>query len=310
MGQGKSQFSEEELQDYQDLSYFTKKEVLYAHQKFKALAPEKIGHNKNAKLPLPKVLTYPELKVNPFGDRICRIFSSSHDGDCTFEDFLDMMSVFSDAAPKAVKAEHAFRIFDFDGDDMLGVTDLRQVVDRLTGPQRLAEQDIQHLIQNILDEADLDDDGALSFAEFEHIISKSSDFANTHGSFMRMKIQQVKKDTSTQRNPTQINRTRFSLGVEGEWVWSRTTNPRPPIVNRKLDASPSMMYWPLTRYGMNATCHTKSLSLDLCTSNPLTWGLLIITLEELHRKSPGTALGMFLSCAIAYLAVPPHPHKG
>lgn len=58
-----------------------------------------------------KVLQYPELRVNPFGDRICRIFSSSHDGDCTFEDFLDMMSVFSDAAPKAVKAEHAFRIF-------------------------------------------------------------------------------------------------------------------------------------------------------------------------------------------------------
>lgn len=178
MGQGKSQFTEEELQDYQDLTYFTKKEVLYAHQKFKALAPEKVGHNKNAKLPMTKILQYPELRVNPFGDRICRIFSSSHDGDCTFEDFLDMMSVFSDGAPKAVKAEHAFRIFDFDGDDMLGVTDLRQVVDRLTGQQRVSEQDMQHLIQNILDEADLDDDGALSFAEFEHIISKSSDFAN------------------------------------------------------------------------------------------------------------------------------------
>jgi hypothetical protein len=58
-----------------------------------------------------KILQYPELRVNPFGDRICCIFSSSHDGDCTFEDFLDMMSVFSDGAPKAVKAEHAFRIF-------------------------------------------------------------------------------------------------------------------------------------------------------------------------------------------------------
>ncbi|PSN48578.1 hypothetical protein C0J52_14669 [Blattella germanica] len=111
MGQGKSQFTEEELQDYQDLTYFTKKEVLYAHQKFKALAPEKVGHNKNAKLPMTKILQYPELRVNPFGDRICRIFSSSHDGDCTFEDFLDMMSVFSDGAPKGVKAEHAFRIF-------------------------------------------------------------------------------------------------------------------------------------------------------------------------------------------------------
>jgi calcium and integrin-binding protein 1 len=82
-----------------------------AHQKFKALAPEKVGHNKNAKLPMTKILQYPELRVNPFGDRICRIFSSRHDGDCTFEDFLDMMSVFSDGAPKAVKAEHAFRIF-------------------------------------------------------------------------------------------------------------------------------------------------------------------------------------------------------
>lgn len=70
-----------------------------------------MGHNRNAKLPISKILQYPELRVNPFGDRICKVFSSSQDGDCTFEDFLDMMSVFSDAAPKAVKAEHAFRIF-------------------------------------------------------------------------------------------------------------------------------------------------------------------------------------------------------
>lgn len=58
-----------------------------------------------------KILQYPELKVNPFADRICKAFSSSQDGDCTFEDFLDMMSVFSEGAPKSVKAEHAFRIF-------------------------------------------------------------------------------------------------------------------------------------------------------------------------------------------------------
>lgn len=60
---------------------------------------------------------------------------------------------------------------------MLGVSDLHHVINRLIGQQRLNEQDIQQLIQNILDEADLDDDGALSFAEFEHIISKSSDFS-------------------------------------------------------------------------------------------------------------------------------------
>ncbi|KAI4470452.1 calcium and integrin binding family member 2 [Holotrichia oblita] len=151
--------------------------AIIAHQKFKALAPEKVGHNKNAKLPMNKMLQYPELAVNPFGERICKVFSSSRDGDCTFEDFLDMMSVFSEAAPKSVKAEHAFRIFDFDGDDMLGTADLKQVIDKLLGNNKLTEREMQHLIQNILEEADLDDDGSLSFAEFEHIIDKSSDFA-------------------------------------------------------------------------------------------------------------------------------------
>ena len=36
------------------------------------------------------------MQVNPFKDRICKVFSSSNDGELTFEDFLDMMSVFSE----------------------------------------------------------------------------------------------------------------------------------------------------------------------------------------------------------------------
>lgn len=66
---------------------------------------------------------------------------------------------------------------DFDGDDMIGVSDLREVIQRLCGPElKLSDSEIQQLVQNVLEEADLDDDGALSFAEFEHIIDKSSDF--------------------------------------------------------------------------------------------------------------------------------------
>lgn len=38
----------------------------------------------------------PHVQVNPFKDRICKVFSSSKDGELTFEDFLDMMSVFSE----------------------------------------------------------------------------------------------------------------------------------------------------------------------------------------------------------------------
>lgn len=59
-------------------------------------------------------------------------------------------------------------ITDFDGDDMLGINDLKQVIERLIGNQNhLSENDMKQLIQNILSEADLDDDHALSFPEFE-----------------------------------------------------------------------------------------------------------------------------------------------
>ncbi|XP_071538775.1 calcium and integrin-binding protein 1-like isoform X1 [Panulirus ornatus] len=182
MGQGNSQFTEAELEEYQELTYFTKKEILYAHKRFKNLALEKVGHNRNAKLPMDKLLTLPELRANPFGERMCLIFSSTKDGDCTFEDFLDMMSVFSEAAPKSVKADYAFRIFDFtdfDGDDYLGRRDLEETITKLVSPQRFSPGDMEALVTRVLEEADLDDDGMLAFAEFEHVISKSPDFANS-----------------------------------------------------------------------------------------------------------------------------------
>lgn len=81
-----------------------------------------------------------------------------------------------------------------------------------------------------------------------------------------MNIQQVQNDTIMQMKPTEIKRMRFSFGVDGLCVWSRTTNPRPPMVNRKLEANPSMMYWPFTRYGINATCEPNKV---MCKKNVL-----------------------------------------
>lgn len=76
-----------------------------------------------------------------------------------------------------VKLIIVFPFADFDADDMLGISDLKQVIERLVGDQNhLSDNEMKQLIQSILNEADLDDDGALSFPEFEHIIDKSSDF--------------------------------------------------------------------------------------------------------------------------------------
>ena len=42
-----------------------------------------------------------ELKVNPFAFRLCQVFAQS-DEFLLFEEFLDMMSVLSEAAPPQV----------------------------------------------------------------------------------------------------------------------------------------------------------------------------------------------------------------
>lgn len=55
-------------------------------------------------------------------------------------------------------------------------------------------------------------------------------------------------------NPTPVSKVRFNFGVDLLLVKSNITNPKPPILKRKLDAKPSIMYCPLTRYGINATC--------------------------------------------------------
>lgn len=68
-----------------------------------------------------------------------------------------------------------------------------------------------------------------------------------------MKIRQQRNAIKIEANPAPINMMRFNFGISGLWVWSKITNPRPPNVNMKLAANPSMMYWPFTRYGMNAT---------------------------------------------------------
>ena len=179
MGASESAFTVRELQDYKELTYFTEKEILHVYKRFFLLDPKRIAADKNVRIKKELVMDLPELKINPFRDRICEVFSSSQDGNMTFEDFLDMMSVFSDSAPKSVKVEYAFRIYDFDGDDLISIGDIQEIINRLTGEQKLEEEDMKQLVENIFEEADLDDDDCLSFAEFEHVISKAPDFANS-----------------------------------------------------------------------------------------------------------------------------------
>jgi Ca2+-binding EF-hand superfamily protein len=56
-------------------------------------------------------MIYFSLQENPFCERICQVFSEDGSGDMNFDDFLDMFSVFSEAAPRDIKCIYAFKIY-------------------------------------------------------------------------------------------------------------------------------------------------------------------------------------------------------
>ncbi|CAK5086568.1 unnamed protein product [Meloidogyne enterolobii] len=130
------------------------------------------------KMTFEEVGRMPELKENPFRRRICEVFSEDGCGNLTFDDFLDMFSVFSEMAPLQLKLKYAFRIYDFDGDEFLGREDLRQMIDALTRKE-MSDEEVEFIIDRIIEEADLDGDKRISQAEFEHVVSRSPDFVRT-----------------------------------------------------------------------------------------------------------------------------------
>lgn len=173
--------SDKQLEVYQLETFFTRKEILRIYQSFEDLNPDKVREaflagNYQVKMDYGEVTQLSELKFSPFKDRICRVFSEDQSGDMTFSDFLDMLSVMSMQAPKDLKAAYAFKIYDFNDDGEIDRTDLDELVNRVTG-FRMKTEDVDGIVDEILKECDMDENGTLTSAEFEDILQKAPEFS-------------------------------------------------------------------------------------------------------------------------------------
>ncbi|XP_007476017.1 calcium and integrin-binding family member 4 isoform X3 [Monodelphis domestica] len=167
----------EELEEYQALTFLTRNEILCIHETFCKLCPRG-KYYKEATLTMDQISSLPALRVNPFRDRICRVFS--HDEVFSFEDILGMASVFSAQACPSLKIEYAFRIYaDINENGFIDEDDLQNIIKRLLNTTDVGDELLKNLIQHVWYDADLDNDHMLSFAEFEHAMSKSPDFMNS-----------------------------------------------------------------------------------------------------------------------------------
>ena len=92
----------------------------------------------------------PELAENPLKDRIVHVFSSDKENDSmTFDDFLNMFSVFSEAAPNSVKYFYAFEIYDFHDRKFLLKKDVAELIKRLIGDNSIKKSDMEVLVDKV-----------------------------------------------------------------------------------------------------------------------------------------------------------------
>lgn len=67
---------------------------------------------------------------------------------------------------------------DYDKDGFIGQSDLKSVIEALTRNE-LTPEEHQQIADKVIEEADVDGDGKLSFLEFDHVVTRAPDFLNT-----------------------------------------------------------------------------------------------------------------------------------
>ncbi|OXB58723.1 hypothetical protein ASZ78_010609 [Callipepla squamata] len=204
MGNKQTIFTPEQLDAYQ-VSPSLCCRLFY---RYRDLAPQLVPLDyttkPNVALPYQLIGSMPELKDNPFRQRIAEVFSESGDGNMTLDDFLDMFSVLSEMAPRDLKAYYAFKIYDFNNDDYICKSDLEKTVNKLTRNE-LTPEEVSLACDKVIYEADLDNDGKLSLEDFQHMIIRAPDFLRKAGSIpdertaahLQLKIYQIVINSST-----------------------------------------------------------------------------------------------------------------
>uniref|UniRef100_A0A182Y0Z4 EF-hand domain-containing protein n=1 Tax=Anopheles stephensi TaxID=30069 RepID=A0A182Y0Z4_ANOST len=179
MGAKTSIITNEQLAEYAELTYLSKSEIIFILQKFLLLDG---GHQFSLTKRFPEqdvVNLFPQLKHNPFRDRLLHVFSSKNDDRFSFEDMLDLFSVLSEKCPLAVKATWAFQMYDFDNDNLITKEDILELCDRITKHDRLGHDEKMSIAELLLKEIDLQNNGNIGEFEFIHAMSKMPEFRQT-----------------------------------------------------------------------------------------------------------------------------------
>uniref|UniRef100_G3UB30 Calcium and integrin-binding family member 2 n=1 Tax=Loxodonta africana TaxID=9785 RepID=G3UB30_LOXAF len=169
----------------QDCSFFNKKDILKLHARFYELAPNLVpmDYRKSpiVHVPMSLIIQMPELRDGAGQQRHHEAASenSQEQGDASSEHMLDQLSFLCLSRAKESKKNYRLKKFCyFNTDNFICKEDLEMTLARLTKSE-LDEEEVVLVCDKVIEEADLDGDGKLGFADFEDMIAKAPDFLST-----------------------------------------------------------------------------------------------------------------------------------
>lgn len=160
MGAGSSSLLNEEIEEICESTKLTQTEVRNLYLRFLRLDKSRTG-----KLNVDSLMMIPELAMNPLAPRLTAIFA-----DANFRQFAELIAVFSHRASPQSKREFLFRVYDMDGDGVLGRNDLTQVMQLLLGEHDDGGNLLKRVVDDIFKRADKNGDGVISTEEFDEVV--------------------------------------------------------------------------------------------------------------------------------------------
>ncbi|KHN94632.1 Calcineurin subunit B [Metarhizium album ARSEF 1941] len=122
-------------------------------------------------------LSLPQISSNPLATRLSAarmiaIFDEDGGGDVDFQEFVSGLSAFSSKGNKEQKLQFAFKVYDIDRDGYISNGELFIVLKMMVG-SNLKDQQLQQIVDKTIMEADLDNDGKISFDEFTKMVENT-----------------------------------------------------------------------------------------------------------------------------------------
>ncbi|SPN97235.1 probable Calcineurin subunit B [Cephalotrichum gorgonifer] len=109
---------------------------------------------------------------NPLATRMIANFDADGGGNVDFQEFVSGLSAFSSKGNKDQKLQFAFKVYDIDRDGYISNGELFIVLKMMVG-NNLKDQQLQQIVDKTIMEADLDNDGKISFEEFKRMVENT-----------------------------------------------------------------------------------------------------------------------------------------